>query len=82
MSSPKVYILQPWITNLLVNYEQLDDSDTLLAGQVLRVRTERDCSNVLQQHLKSKFLKVFSGSQFSGCVWATLLEVPDYIFFF
>ncbi|XP_074695836.1 adrenocortical dysplasia protein homolog isoform X1 [Strix aluco] len=40
MSSPKVYILQPWITNLLVNYEQLDDSDTLLAGQVLRVLSD------------------------------------------
>uniref|UniRef100_A0A8C8B279 Shelterin complex subunit TPP1/Est3 domain-containing protein n=1 Tax=Otus sunia TaxID=257818 RepID=A0A8C8B279_9STRI len=40
MCTPKVYILQPWITNLLVNYEQLDDSDTLLAGQVLRVLSD------------------------------------------
>ncbi|KAM6380750.1 adrenocortical dysplasia protein homolog [Pluvialis apricaria] len=37
MSFPKVYVLQPWIANLLVNYEQLDASENLLAGQVLRV---------------------------------------------
>ncbi|KAM6253003.1 adrenocortical dysplasia protein homolog [Porphyrio hochstetteri] len=36
-ASPKVYILQPWITNLLMNYERLDASENLLAGQVLRV---------------------------------------------
>ncbi|XP_074008657.1 adrenocortical dysplasia protein homolog [Numenius arquata] len=40
MSSPKVYVLQPWITNLLVNYEQLDASENLLAGQVLRVLSD------------------------------------------
>ncbi|KAM6353105.1 adrenocortical dysplasia protein homolog isoform 2-T2 [Alca torda] len=40
MSSSKVYILQPWITNLLVNYEQLDASENLLAGQVLRVLSD------------------------------------------
>ncbi|XP_053934308.1 adrenocortical dysplasia protein homolog isoform X3 [Cuculus canorus] len=37
MSSPKVYALQPWIADLLVNYEQLDATENLLAGQVLRV---------------------------------------------
>ena len=72
MSSPKVYVLQPWIANLLVNYEQLDANENLLAGQVLRVGTERDCPKVLQQCLKSKFLEVFSGSHFGGCRWATL----------
>lgn len=51
MSSPKVYVLQPWITNLLLNYEQLDTSENLLAGQVLRVGTEGDCPKVLQQPL-------------------------------
>ncbi|XP_009985728.1 PREDICTED: adrenocortical dysplasia protein-like, partial [Tauraco erythrolophus] len=40
MSSPKVYVLQPWIVNLLVNYEQLDASENLLAGQVLRVLSD------------------------------------------
>ncbi|XP_014804413.1 PREDICTED: uncharacterized protein LOC106892042 isoform X2 [Calidris pugnax] len=40
MSSPKVYVLQPWITNLLVNYEQLDATENLLAGQVLRVLSD------------------------------------------
>ncbi|XP_054057154.1 adrenocortical dysplasia protein homolog isoform X1 [Rissa tridactyla] len=40
MSSPKLYILQPWIANLLVNYEQLDASENLLAGQVLRVLSD------------------------------------------
>ncbi|XP_074957968.1 adrenocortical dysplasia protein homolog [Phalacrocorax aristotelis] len=40
MSSPKVYILQPWIVNLLVNYEQLDTNENLLAGQVLRVLSD------------------------------------------
>ncbi|XP_029880866.1 adrenocortical dysplasia protein-like isoform X1 [Aquila chrysaetos chrysaetos] len=38
--SSKVYILQPWIINLLVNYEQLDASENLLAGQVLRVLSD------------------------------------------
>jgi len=42
MSSPKVYVLQPWIANLLVNYEQLDANENLLAGQVLRVGTKGD----------------------------------------
>ncbi|XP_069724940.1 adrenocortical dysplasia protein homolog isoform X3 [Phaenicophaeus curvirostris] len=37
MPSPKVYALQPWIADLLVNYEQVDASENLLAGQVLRV---------------------------------------------
>ncbi|XP_072729433.1 adrenocortical dysplasia protein homolog isoform X2 [Ciconia boyciana] len=40
MSSPKVYVLQPWIANLLVNYEQLDANENLLAGQVLRVLSD------------------------------------------
>ncbi|XP_009289110.1 PREDICTED: adrenocortical dysplasia protein homolog [Aptenodytes forsteri] len=40
MSSPKVYVLQPWIVNLLVNYEQLDANENLLAGQVLRVLSD------------------------------------------
>ncbi|KAM6057532.1 adrenocortical dysplasia protein homolog [Chlamydotis macqueenii] len=40
MSSPKIYVLQPWITNLLVNYEQLDANENLLAGQVLRVLSD------------------------------------------
>lgn len=48
MASPRVYVLQPWVTNLLVNYEQLDSSENLLAGQVLRVGTERDRPKVLQ----------------------------------
>ncbi|XP_010583492.1 PREDICTED: uncharacterized protein LOC104842678 [Haliaeetus leucocephalus] len=39
-TSSKVYILQPWIVNLLVNYEQLDASENLLAGQVLRVLSD------------------------------------------
>lgn len=65
--SSKVYILQPWIVNLLVNYEQLDASENLLAGQVLRVGTKRDCPRVLQQCLKSKFLQVFRSPQFGGC---------------
>ncbi|XP_030313958.1 uncharacterized protein LOC103538971 isoform X2 [Calypte anna] len=39
-SSPKVYVLQPWIVNLLVNYEQLDTTENLLAGQVLRVLSD------------------------------------------
>ncbi|KAM6324928.1 adrenocortical dysplasia protein homolog [Podargus strigoides] len=40
MAAPKVYILQPWIANLLVNYEPLDASETLLAGQVVRVLSD------------------------------------------
>ncbi|XP_067158890.1 adrenocortical dysplasia protein homolog isoform X1 [Apteryx mantelli] len=40
MSSSKVYVLQPWIANLLVNYDQLDTNENLLAGQVLRVLSD------------------------------------------
>ncbi|XP_030366874.1 adrenocortical dysplasia protein homolog [Strigops habroptila] len=40
MASPKVYVLQPWITNLLLNYDQLDASKNLLAGQVLQVLSD------------------------------------------
>ncbi|XP_030907763.1 adrenocortical dysplasia protein homolog [Melopsittacus undulatus] len=37
MASHKVYMLDPWVNNLLLNYEQMDLSDNLLAGQVLQV---------------------------------------------
>ncbi|XP_047934701.1 adrenocortical dysplasia protein-like isoform X2 [Anser cygnoides] len=40
LSAPKVYVLQPWIASLLVNYEQRDASGDLLAGQVLRVLSD------------------------------------------
>ncbi|XP_040427054.1 uncharacterized protein LOC121076629 isoform X2 [Cygnus olor] len=40
LSAPKVYVLQPWIASLLVNYEQRDTSGDLLAGQVLRVLSD------------------------------------------
>lgn len=81
MSSPKVYVLQPWIVNLLVNYEQLDATENLLAGQVLRVGTEGNCPEVLQQCLTSKFREVFSSSQFGDCGWASS-KSPIYSFFF
>ncbi|KAM9183076.1 adrenocortical dysplasia protein homolog [Mergus octosetaceus] len=37
LSAPKVYVLQPWIASLLLNYEKRDAGGDLLAGQVLRV---------------------------------------------
>ncbi|XP_064016717.1 adrenocortical dysplasia protein homolog isoform X2 [Pogoniulus pusillus] len=37
MAAPKIYVLQPWITNLLLNYEQDATCQTLLAGQILQV---------------------------------------------
>ncbi|XP_035192485.1 uncharacterized protein LOC118172579 isoform X2 [Oxyura jamaicensis] len=40
LSTPKVYVLQPWIASLLVNYEKGDASGNLLAGQVLRVLSD------------------------------------------
>ncbi|GAB0195722.1 adrenocortical dysplasia protein-like [Grus japonensis] len=62
-SSPKIYVLQPWIANLLVNYEQLDDNENLLAGQVLRVlsdSTAPDQPGVLQDAV----LQVSDGSYY------------------
>ncbi|XP_053843223.1 adrenocortical dysplasia protein homolog isoform X2 [Vidua macroura] len=40
VASPKVYILQPWIADLLVNYEQLDERENFLVGQVVRVLSD------------------------------------------
>lgn len=39
MASPKLYVLEPWIADLLVNYEHLDERENFLAGQVVRVGT-------------------------------------------
>ncbi|XP_064885182.1 uncharacterized protein LOC102093591 isoform X2 [Columba livia] len=63
MASPKLYILQPWIANLLVNYEQLDASENLLAGQVLRILSDStipDHPGVLQDAV----LQVSDGSYY------------------
>ncbi|XP_062356257.1 uncharacterized protein LOC134048496 [Cinclus cinclus] len=40
VASPKLYVLEPWIANLLVNYEQLDERENFLAGQVVRVLSD------------------------------------------
>lgn len=72
VASPKLYVLEPWIANLLVNYEQLEERENFLAGQVVRVGTQSGCPKVLQQPLKSKFWEVHSASQFGGCGCATL----------
>ncbi|KAM8984993.1 adrenocortical dysplasia protein homolog [Ara ararauna] len=37
MAYPKVYTLQPWVNNLLLNYEHMDLSENIVAGQVLQV---------------------------------------------
>lgn len=55
VASPKLYVLEPWIVDLLVNYEQQDERENFLAGQVVRVGAQRDCPKVLPQPLKSKF---------------------------
>ncbi|XP_065704562.1 adrenocortical dysplasia protein homolog isoform X3 [Patagioenas fasciata] len=63
MVSPKLYILQPWIANLLVNYEQLDANENLLAGQVLRILSDStvpDHPGVLQDAV----LQVSDGSYY------------------
>lgn len=39
VASPKLYVLEPWIADLLVNYEHLDERENFLAGQVVRVGT-------------------------------------------
>ncbi|XP_032925522.1 uncharacterized protein LOC117001343 [Catharus ustulatus] len=38
--SPKLYVLEPWIADLLVNYEHLDERENFLAGQVVRVLSD------------------------------------------
>uniref|UniRef100_A0A8C3GYQ6 Shelterin complex subunit TPP1/Est3 domain-containing protein n=1 Tax=Corvus moneduloides TaxID=1196302 RepID=A0A8C3GYQ6_CORMO len=51
VASPKLYVLEPWIADLLVNYEQLDERENFLAGQVVRVlsdTTAPDQPGVLQ----------------------------------
>ncbi|KAI1235502.1 hypothetical protein IHE44_0002377, partial [Lamprotornis superbus] len=40
VASPKLYVLEPWIADLLVNYEQLDVHENFLAGQVVRVLSD------------------------------------------
>ncbi|OPJ78063.1 hypothetical protein AV530_015059 [Patagioenas fasciata monilis] len=63
MVSPKLYILQPWIANLLVNYEQLDANENLLAGQVLQILSDStvpDHPGVLQDAV----LQVSDGSYY------------------
>lgn len=40
VASPKLYVLEPWIADLLVNYEQLDVRENFLAGQVVRVLSD------------------------------------------
>ncbi|XP_039359304.1 adrenocortical dysplasia protein homolog isoform X1 [Mauremys reevesii] len=37
LSVPKVYVLQPWILNLLMKYEQLDSRNTQVPGHILKV---------------------------------------------
>ncbi|XP_051485325.1 adrenocortical dysplasia protein homolog isoform X2 [Apus apus] len=68
--SPKVYVLQPWIVNLLVNYEQQDCTEDLLAGQVLRILsdpTAPDQPGVLQDAV----LHVSDGSYYIRVVIAS-----------
>ncbi|XP_066050618.1 adrenocortical dysplasia protein homolog isoform X5 [Chamaea fasciata] len=40
VASPKLYVLEPWIADLLVNYEQLEEREKFLAGQVVRVLSD------------------------------------------
>ncbi|KAM4894251.1 adrenocortical dysplasia protein homolog isoform 3-T3 [Sylvia borin] len=40
VASPKLYVLEPWIADLLVNYEQLEERENFLAGQVVRVLSD------------------------------------------
>ncbi|KAL9839348.1 adrenocortical dysplasia protein homolog isoform 4-T4 [Geothlypis trichas] len=40
VASPKLYVLEPWIADLLVNYEQVDERENFLAGQVVRVLSD------------------------------------------
>ncbi|XP_074864963.1 adrenocortical dysplasia protein homolog [Carettochelys insculpta] len=40
LSIPKVYVLQPWVVNLLVKYGQVDTRDTQVPGHILKVVSE------------------------------------------
>ncbi|KAM6123734.1 LOW QUALITY PROTEIN: adrenocortical dysplasia protein homolog [Phoenicopterus ruber ruber] len=60
---PKVYVLQPWIANLLVNYEQLDANENLLAGQVLRVLSDSTAPGQ-PEVLQDAVLQVSDGSYY------------------
>ncbi|XP_054253156.1 adrenocortical dysplasia protein homolog [Indicator indicator] len=61
MTSRKIYVLQPWITNLLVNYEEPGACQNLLAGQILQVL--RDSSTPGQPEvLQDAILQVSDGS--------------------
>ncbi|XP_054372120.1 uncharacterized protein LOC118691381 isoform X1 [Molothrus ater] len=40
VASPKLYVLEPWIADLLVNYEQVDERENFLAGQVVRILSD------------------------------------------
>ncbi|XP_068022701.1 adrenocortical dysplasia protein homolog isoform X3 [Melanerpes formicivorus] len=60
MTSRKIYVLQPWITNLLLNFEQPGACQNLLAGQILQVL--RDSSAPGQPELQDAILQVSDGS--------------------
>ncbi|XP_050834916.1 proline-, glutamic acid- and leucine-rich protein 1-like isoform X2 [Serinus canaria] len=61
VASPKLYVLEPWIADLLVNYEQVDEHENFLAGQVVRVLS--DCSAAGQPGLlQDAVVQVSDGS--------------------
>ncbi|XP_053808642.1 adrenocortical dysplasia protein homolog isoform X3 [Vidua chalybeata] len=63
VASPKVYILQPWIADLLVNYEQLDERENFLVGQVVRVLSDSSAAGQ-PGDLQDAVVQVSDGSCF------------------
>uniref|UniRef100_A0A8C0U3P0 Cyclic nucleotide-gated cation channel beta-1-like n=1 Tax=Cyanistes caeruleus TaxID=156563 RepID=A0A8C0U3P0_CYACU len=60
VASPKLYVLEPWIADLLVNYEQLDKRENFLAGQVVRVLSDSTAPG--QPGLQEAVVQVSDGS--------------------
>ncbi|XP_015495113.1 uncharacterized protein LOC107209679 isoform X2 [Parus major] len=60
VASPKLYVLEPWIADLLVNYEQLDERENFLAGQVVRVLSDSTAPG--QPGLQEAVVQVSDGS--------------------
>uniref|UniRef100_A0A8C8SST0 Shelterin complex subunit TPP1/Est3 domain-containing protein n=1 Tax=Pelusios castaneus TaxID=367368 RepID=A0A8C8SST0_9SAUR len=72
-SAPKVYVLQPWILNLLMKYGQLDPRDPPLPGHVLRVvsdskATDPGTAAILHLSDGSYYIRVVVTTEAAKCV--------------
>nr|XP_030137952.3 uncharacterized protein LOC100230797 isoform X3 [Taeniopygia guttata] len=61
VASPKLYVLEPWIADLLVNYEQQEERENFLAGQVVQVLSDSTAAGQPEVH-QDAVVQVSDGS--------------------